>query len=204
MGQRRARAPSRRASRSSPTRSTSLMPGQRLREMHAVGGAVAEGAPDTTQFRTAGARPADGRHDRCALRHAASLRRDSTSKPKIRLLVSQRARHVAPAPSAARYHLANSGNRVRGGYARSTSASTRGAVKTREGPRRFARDRALSGAGATRQHAPPSGRGCRHRRRAAAGPRPPGDARQLPATRRRRRRTPAIPTAPPAVPPRRP
>lgn len=64
------------------------MPGQRLREMHAVGGAVAEGAPDTTRFRT---RERDRLTGDTIVAHfdtAASVVRDTTSKPRIRLLVS--------------------------------------------------------------------------------------------------------------------
>ena len=65
-----------------------LMPGQRLREMHAVGGAVAEGAPDSTRFRT---RERDRLTGDTIVAHfdsTASLVRDTTSKPRIRLLVS--------------------------------------------------------------------------------------------------------------------
>ena len=65
-----------------------LMPGQRLREMHAVGNAVAEGAPDSTRFRT---RERDRLTGDTIVAHfdtSASLVRDTTSKPRIRLLVS--------------------------------------------------------------------------------------------------------------------
>ena len=65
-----------------------LMPGQRLREMHAVGDAVAEGAPDSTRFRT---RERDRLTGDTIVAHfdtAASPVRDTTSKPRIRLLVS--------------------------------------------------------------------------------------------------------------------
>jgi hypothetical protein len=65
-----------------------LMPNQRLQEMHAVGGASTEGAPDTVKFRTK-------EHDRLTgdtiVAHfdtAASQVRDTASKPKIRLIVS--------------------------------------------------------------------------------------------------------------------
>ncbi|PYP80152.1 MAG: hypothetical protein DMD35_05200 [Gemmatimonadetes bacterium] len=65
-----------------------VMPGQRLREMHAVGGAVAEGAPDSTRFRTDERDRLTGDTIVAHFDTAASLLRDSTSKPKIRLLVS--------------------------------------------------------------------------------------------------------------------
>ena len=65
-----------------------LMPGQRLREMHAVGGAVAEGAPDSTRFHTTERDRLTGDTIVAHFDTAASLMRDSTSKPKIRLLVS--------------------------------------------------------------------------------------------------------------------
>ena len=65
-----------------------LMPGQRLRVMYAVGDAVAEGAPDSTRFRT---RERDRLTGDTIVAHfdtAASVLRDTTSKPRIRLLVS--------------------------------------------------------------------------------------------------------------------
>jgi lipopolysaccharide export system protein LptA len=65
-----------------------LMPGQHLREMHAVGDAVAEGAPDSTKFRTTERDRLTGDTIVAHFDTAASLLRDSTSKPKIRLLVS--------------------------------------------------------------------------------------------------------------------
>ena len=65
-----------------------LMPGQRLREMHAVGGAVAEGAPDSTRFRTKERDRLTGDTIVAHFDTAASLVRDTTSKPRIRLLVS--------------------------------------------------------------------------------------------------------------------
>jgi lipopolysaccharide export system protein LptA len=65
-----------------------LMPGQRLREMHAVGGAVAEGAPDSTHMRTKERDRLTGDTIVAHFDTAASLVRDTTSKPRIRLLVS--------------------------------------------------------------------------------------------------------------------
>jgi lipopolysaccharide export system protein LptA len=65
-----------------------VMPGQRLREMYAVGDAVAEGAPDSTHFRTKERDRLTGDTIVAHFDTAASLLRDSTSKPKIRLLVS--------------------------------------------------------------------------------------------------------------------
>jgi lipopolysaccharide export system protein LptA len=65
-----------------------LMPGQRLREMYAVGDAVAEGTPDSTRFRTTERDRLTGDTIVAHFDTAASLVRDSTSKPKIRLLTS--------------------------------------------------------------------------------------------------------------------
>lgn len=65
-----------------------LMPGQRLREMHAVGGAVAEGAADSTRFRAAERDRLTGDTIVAHFDTAASLLRDTASKPRIRLLVS--------------------------------------------------------------------------------------------------------------------
>lgn len=65
-----------------------LMPGQRLREMHAVGGALAEGAADSTRFHTDERDRLTGDTIVAHFDTAASLLRDSTSKPRIRLLVS--------------------------------------------------------------------------------------------------------------------
>jgi hypothetical protein len=65
-----------------------LMPAQRLREMHAVGDAVAEGAPDSTRFRTSERDRLTGDTIVAHFDTAASLLRDSTSKPKIRSLVA--------------------------------------------------------------------------------------------------------------------
>jgi hypothetical protein len=64
------------------------MPGQHLREMHAVGDAVAEGAPDSTKFRTTERDRLTGDTIVAHFDTAASLLRDTTSKPKLRLLVS--------------------------------------------------------------------------------------------------------------------
>ena len=83
-----ARTPSPRASRCSPIRWTSLMPNQRLQEMHAVGGAVTEGAPDSVKFRTPERDRLTGDTIVAHFDTAASQVRDTTSKPKIRLLVS--------------------------------------------------------------------------------------------------------------------
>jgi hypothetical protein len=65
-----------------------IMPAQRLREMHAVGGAVAEGAPDSLRFRTPERDRLTGDTIVAHFDTAASLLRDSTSKPKIRTLVA--------------------------------------------------------------------------------------------------------------------
>ena len=65
-----------------------LMPNQRLQEMHAVGGAITEGAPDTVKFRTTERDRLTGDTIVAHFDTAASQVRDTTSKPKIRLLVS--------------------------------------------------------------------------------------------------------------------
>jgi lipopolysaccharide export system protein LptA len=65
-----------------------LMPAQRLREIHAVGGAVAEGAPDTARFATKERDRLTGDTIVAHFDTAASVVRDTTSKPRIRLLVS--------------------------------------------------------------------------------------------------------------------
>ncbi|MEO6526065.1 MAG: hypothetical protein ABIP93_05530 [Gemmatimonadaceae bacterium] len=65
-----------------------VMPGQRLKEMHAVRGAVAEGAPDTTRFRTADKDRLTGDTIVAHFDTAASVIKDSTSKPKIQRLIS--------------------------------------------------------------------------------------------------------------------
>ncbi len=86
-GKSRSRAVS--ASQSMISDSTDVvMPGQRLREMHAVGDAVAEGAADSSRFRTDERDRLTGDTIVAHFDTAASLVRDSTSKPKIRLLVS--------------------------------------------------------------------------------------------------------------------
>jgi hypothetical protein len=65
-----------------------LMPDQRLQEMHAVGGAMTEGAPDTTRFRTSERDRLTGDTIVAQFDTAASQVRDTTSKPKIRRLFS--------------------------------------------------------------------------------------------------------------------
>jgi lipopolysaccharide export system protein LptA len=65
-----------------------LMPAQKLQEMHAVGGAVAEGAPDSTRFRTSERDRLTGDTIVAHFDTAASVQRDTTSKPRIRTLVA--------------------------------------------------------------------------------------------------------------------
>jgi hypothetical protein len=65
-----------------------LMPAQRLDEMHAVGGAVTEADPDTVKFRTTERDRLTGDTIVAHFDTAASQVRDTTSKPRIRLLVS--------------------------------------------------------------------------------------------------------------------
>ena len=64
------------------------MPSQRLRELHAVGGAVAEGAADSTRFRTTERDRLTGDTIVAHFDTAASLLRDTTSKPRIQTLVA--------------------------------------------------------------------------------------------------------------------
>jgi lipopolysaccharide export system protein LptA len=65
-----------------------LMPDQRLQEMHAVGDAFTEGAPDTVKFRTPERDRLTGDTIVAQFDTAASQVRDTTSKPKIRRLIS--------------------------------------------------------------------------------------------------------------------
>jgi hypothetical protein len=65
-----------------------LMPEQRLREMHALRGAVAEGAPDTTKFRTSEKDRLTGDTIVAHFDTTARAPKDTTSKPKIQQLVS--------------------------------------------------------------------------------------------------------------------
>jgi lipopolysaccharide export system protein LptA len=66
-----------------------LMPKQRLQEMHAVGQAVAEGAADTTRFHTPERDRLTGDTIVAHFDSSASQLRDTTSKPRIRLLVAK-------------------------------------------------------------------------------------------------------------------
>jgi hypothetical protein len=63
-----------------------LMPGQRVREMHAVRSAVAEGAPDTTKFHTTEKDRLMG--DTIIAYFDSIPARDTTSKPRIKTLVA--------------------------------------------------------------------------------------------------------------------
>ena len=66
-----------------------LMPSQRLQEMHAVGHSVAEGAADTTRFHTPERDRLTGDTIVAHFDSSASQLRDTTSKPRIRLLVAK-------------------------------------------------------------------------------------------------------------------
>ena len=79
-----------------------LLPNQRIREMHAVRGAAAEGRPDTTRFR---ADTTDWlRGDTVVARFDTTVTRDSASKARLRELVARgKARsfyHMAPADTS--------------------------------------------------------------------------------------------------------
>ncbi|HEY2064331.1 MAG TPA: hypothetical protein VGG84_00115 [Gemmatimonadaceae bacterium] len=63
-----------------------LMPAQRVRELHAVRGASAEGAPDTTKFRTKENDRLTG--DTIVAHFDTAATRDTSSKPRIRELVA--------------------------------------------------------------------------------------------------------------------
>jgi hypothetical protein len=63
-----------------------LMPGQRVRELHAVRGASAEGAPDTTKFRTKENDRLTG--DTIVAHFDTAATRDTSSKPRIRELIA--------------------------------------------------------------------------------------------------------------------
>jgi len=65
-----------------------MMPNQRLEEMHAVGGAITEGKPDSVKFHTKERDRLTGDTIVAHFDTAASQLRDTTSKPKIRLVVS--------------------------------------------------------------------------------------------------------------------
>jgi hypothetical protein len=65
-----------------------VMPNQRLEEMHAVGGASTEGKPDSVRFHTKERDRLTGDTIVAHFDTAASQLRDTTSKPKIRLVVS--------------------------------------------------------------------------------------------------------------------
>jgi hypothetical protein len=65
-----------------------LMPSQRLEEMHAVGEAITDAAADTVRFRTTERDRLTGDTIVAHFDTAASQLRDTTSKPKITLLVS--------------------------------------------------------------------------------------------------------------------
>ena len=89
-----------------------VMPGQRVREMHAVRGAAALGLPDTTKFNLA----PDDRFDRLTgdtivAQFDSILPRDTVSKPRIRELVAihnaTSYQHLAPQDTALRLPAIN-------------------------------------------------------------------------------------------------
>ncbi|HKP15404.1 MAG TPA: hypothetical protein VJT85_05045 [Gemmatimonadaceae bacterium] len=199
-GKSRARAVS--ASQSIVADSTDVvMPGQRLREMHAVGGAVAEGAADSTRFRADERDRLTGDTIVAHFDTAASLMRDSASKPKIRLLVSNghatSLQHLPPRDTTlripARVYVVGSEINV---------SFDSGAVK-----QVTVRDDSL----ATGLYLEPEKPDTTRRATAAAAGtapgapvRPTGDARQPPSTPAPPTSVPDRTSAPPAVPPRRP
>jgi lipopolysaccharide export system protein LptA len=83
-----------------------LMPGQRLREMHALRNAVAEGAPDTTRFRTLENDRLTGDTIVAYFDTTAAPVGDTTSKPRIQRLVSTGSatslQHLPPRDTALR------------------------------------------------------------------------------------------------------
>jgi hypothetical protein len=183
-----------------------LMPSQRLREMHAVGGAVAEGAPDSTRFRTKDRDRLTGDTIVAHFDTAASLLRDSTSKPKIRLLVSSghatSLQHLPPRDSTLRtpaivYVVGNAidvsfdSGAVKRVTVRDDSLST-GLYLEPEKPDTSAAGRR---AAAARRAATPGAT------QPAAGAAAAGDTRRTPTTPAR---IPGRATTTPSVPPRRP
>ena len=180
-----------------------LMPGQRLREMHAVGGAIAEGAADSTRFRTTERDRLTGDTIVAHFDTAASLLRDSTSKPRIQLLVSSgnatSLQHLPPRDTTLRvpaivYVV---------GHAIDVNFDS-GAVK-----RVMVRDDSLARGLYLEPEKPDTTRGARRAAASGAVPTPPAAASAAPTgDARRPASTPAAappPTAaPPAARPRRP
>jgi lipopolysaccharide export system protein LptA len=180
------------------------MPGQRLREMHAVGDAIAEGAPDSTRFRTTERDRLTGDTIVAHFDTAASLVRDSTSKPKIRLLTSSghatSLQHLPPRDSTLRtpaivYVVGRAidvnfdSGAVKRVTVRDDSLSTGLYLEpekadTSAAGRRAAARRASAGAGAAQPGAPGT-----------------GDTRRAPTVPTR---TPPRTTTTPSAPPRRP
>jgi hypothetical protein len=184
-----------------------LLPGQRLREMHAVGDAVAEGAPDSTKFRTTERDRLTGDTIVAHFDTAASLVRDSTSKPKIRLLVSNgnatSLQHLPPRDSTLRtpaivyvvgsaIDVSFDSGAVKRVTVRDDSLST-GLYLEPEKPDTSAAGRRA--AAARRAATPGAGQP------SAAGAAAAGDTRRAPTTPTR---APARPTTTPSGPPRRP
>jgi hypothetical protein len=186
-----------------------LMPGQRLREMHAVGGAVAEGAPDSTRFRAAERDRLTGDTIVAHFDTAASLLRDSTSKPKIRLLVSSgnatSLQHLPPRDTTLRapdlvyvvgrtIDVSFDSGAVQRVTVRNDSLATGLYLEAAKPDSLRARRPATTSTGAATSPAT-----------APSATRPAADARQSPgAPPPAPSSAPATTTAPPAVPPRRP
>ena len=85
------------------------MPGQRVREMHAVRGASAEGLPDTTKFRTTEKDRLTG--DTIVAHFDSIPARDTATKPRIRQLVAvghaTSLQHLAPRDTCLRIPAIN-------------------------------------------------------------------------------------------------
>ena len=86
-----------------------VMPGQRMREMHAVRDAVAEGVPDTTTFRAKDKDRLTG--DTIIAYFDTVPARDTAAKPRIRMLVAfghaTSLQHLAPRDTACRLPAIN-------------------------------------------------------------------------------------------------
>jgi hypothetical protein len=188
-----------------------LMPGQRLREMHAVGGAVAEGAADTTRFRTTERDRLTGDTIVAHFDTAASLLRDTTSKPKLRLLVSNghatSLQHLPPRDTTLRTPAVvyvvghtidvsfDSGTVKRVSVRDDSLASGLYLEPEKPDTARAARAGAANAASRSAPTAPA----------APGATRPAGDARQAPpGSTPAPSPSPSSTAAPPAVPPRRP
>jgi hypothetical protein len=84
-----------------------LMPGQKIRELHAIRGAAAENQPDTTRFKVDSASPVDWlRGDTIIAKFDSALARDTTKSAQIKEL-------LARGSAKSYYHMAPSDTTIR-------------------------------------------------------------------------------------------